>query len=415
MSARPLVPVQRAAATAICFLCYFAMSAVLAPIGLLSAELADLLQRPITEVTAQFSWLTGGVLVGSALAVVVVTVLPLRPLLILLYGTAALSLWSLAWSTELFWLRFSLLIVGVCFGIGLAAAAVTIARLYEQARRASMLVVTDACFSIAGFVIAWLAVRLIAAEWHWSATYQVVAIVCAGIAFALLFVRLPSGDAQAQNIEQRQNTPSAPSVSQFSWPVWPLSVWLCIPALFLYTLGQYAILWWLPTYLVEVHQADAAQAGALVGQFWLGMFATQLFVAWVVLFVGVRRLVWIGAASTALVSVPLWLVADVALLYWLALLWGFANLALLKMVLAFATDQFAQPPPSLVSALLFGATSGTAVSPALTSAVVGWFDLFTVLVFGSACYLVLFIMLSVALWINRPVALLRVSRAESDA
>ena len=60
-------------------------------------------------------------------------------------------------------------------------------------------------------------------------------------------------------------------------------------------------------------------------------------------------------------SLPLWIVDNLRWLPWLSLLWGVANLGLLKIVIAFATLSVPRPSPRLVAALLFGATTGTAV------------------------------------------------------
>ena len=54
--------------TLACFLAYFVMSGMLAPIGIISGPMSELFDRPITDVTAQFSWLTIGNLCGAALA-----------------------------------------------------------------------------------------------------------------------------------------------------------------------------------------------------------------------------------------------------------------------------------------------------------------------------------------------------------
>ncbi len=67
-----------------------------------------------------------------------------------------------------------------------------------------------------------------------------------------------------------------------------------------------------------------------MGRFWQGMFLAQLFVAWWVLRIGLKRLVMIAAIMTAVGSIPLWSLRDAALLPWLALAWGVANLSLLK-------------------------------------------------------------------------------------
>ena len=368
--------------TAISFLTYFVLSAMLAPIGIISGPMAEHFNQSVSDITRQFTWLTGGNLVGAVIALFIFDYFGLKKLFAIIYGAIALALFSFRIVEDLDTAQYILGIVGLGSGVGLAGAAVTIARTYSEATRASMLVITDGCFSIAGFVTSWTAAFLVARDMDWSLTYQL-----SGLFAASIFVLGISSSFPA--VEQDQGTESTEP--------WPLAVWLCVASLFLYTLGQYSMLFWLPNYAITQLDAPELQAGALVGQFWLGMFLSQIFVAWWVMKIGVRRLVQIAALTTLLFSIPLWLHRDIDGLTILALIWGFANLSLLKATLSLATELVSVPTARLVSLLLLGATVGTAVSPVVTSQVVDWTSNHTVLMFGSGCYLVLVVLLSSAL------------------
>ena len=368
--------------TAISFLTYFVLSAMLAPIGIISGPMAEHFNQSVSDITRQFTWLTGGNLVGAVIALFIFDYFGLKKLFAIIYGAIALALFSFRIVEDLDTAQYILGIVGLGSGVGLAGAAVTIARTYSEATRASMLVITDGCFSIAGFVTSWTAAFLVARDMDWSLTYQL-----SGLFAASIFVLGISSSFPA--VEQDQGTESTEP--------WPLAVWLCVASLFLYTLGQYSMLFWLPNYAITQLDAPEVQAGALVGQFWLGMFLSQIFVAWWVMKIGVRRLVQIAALTTLLFSIPLWLHRDIDGLTILALIWGFANLSLLKATLSLATELVSVPTARLVSLLLLGATVGTAVSPVVTSQVVDWTSNHTVLMFGSGCYLVLVVLLSSAL------------------
>ena len=368
--------------TAISFLTYFVLSAMLAPIGIISGPMAEHFNQSVSDITRQFAWLTGGNLVGAVIALFIFDYFGLKKLFAIIYGAIALALFSFRIVEDLDTAQYILGIVGLGSGVGLAGAAVTIARTYSEATRTSMLVITDGCFSIAGFVTSWTAAFLVARDMDWSLTYQL-----SGLFAASIFVLGISSSFPA--VEQDQGTESTEP--------WPLAVWLCVASLFLYTLGQYSMLFWLPNYAITQLDAPEVQAGALVGQFWLGMFLSQIFVAWWVMKIGVRRLVQIAALTTLLFSIPLWLHRDIDGLTILALIWGFANLSLLKATLSLATELVSVPTARLVSLLLLGATVGTAVSPVVTSQVVDWTSNHTVLMFGSGCYLVLAVLLSSAL------------------
>ena len=371
--------------TALSFLAYFVMSGMLAPWGVISGSVAEFFGTTEIDVTERFGWLTGGNLAGAILALRVYRRFGIRTLMLTLYALIFASAISLLLARDLQSIQIAFGLIGTCCGVGLAGAALTISLTYQAERRASMLVITDACFSIAGYLCSAIAVLFVSWTLHWSMTYQFVGF------FALIIVLLSAFSSFPQ-----ANPASSIEASQG----WPPTAWLCIAGLFLYTLGQWSMLWWLPTHIQESLGAPADEAGNLVSLFWLGMLASQLFVAWLVLKVGARQLVVLAAITTVSFSIPLWTVTNLNLLPALSVLWGFANFGLLKMVLSFATETLAIPSSTLVSALLLGATTGTAVSPFVTSQIVERWGTLSVLQFSSACYAVLgvVLLLSVALF-----------------
>jgi len=368
--------------TLVSFLAYFVMSGMLAPMGIISGAMSEHFGQPVTEITARFSWLTVGILIGAIIALVIFDLFRLRRLMIAVYGIILISLISLFLFNNLFYVGVALGLVGVCCGIGLAGAALVISRTYETEQRASMLVITDGSFSVAGIVCSWIAIFLVAQEFHWSGVYQFVALITAVIIVLSLGSTFPTTEAEQHDSTRSDN--------------WPIAVWLCIIGLFLYTLGQWSFLLWLPSYAETQLGAPRDQAGQLVSQFWTGMFVAQIFVAWWVLKVGVPRLVTIAGVTTCLFSIPLWISKDINVLIILSAIWGFANLGLLKVVLSFATQMLRQPPARLVSTLLLGATIGTASSPWISSQIVTATNTHFVLQFGTGCYVALTILLLTA-------------------
>ena len=160
--------------TPISFACYFVMSAMLAPMGILAPEMAQYFDRPVTEITRMFGALTIGNLVGAASATVVLTIWNLRSILVSTYATLGIFLLLLGSIDELQYVGVVLGVVGFGCGIGLAAAAVLITLRFSASKKASMLILTDACFSIAGFLLSWIATTLIYFKFGWAAAYQLV-------------------------------------------------------------------------------------------------------------------------------------------------------------------------------------------------------------------------------------------------
>jgi len=358
------------------------MSGMLAPMGILSGPMAAYFAQPVTEITTRFSWLTMGILVGAVIALFIFDWIRLKKLMLVAYSIIFASLVSLSFLEDLTYIGIALALVGISGGIGVPGAALTISKTYENTQRASMLVITDGFFSVAGIFCSWFAIFLLAREYHWSGVYQFVALVAVCIIALSIVSTFPETSTEETNT--RESVP------------WPVGVWLCLFALFLYTLGQWSILLWLPNYVETSLSVPREQAGQLVSQFWAGMFAAQLFVAWWVMKIGVRKLAVIAATTTTLLSVPLWLYGEIEGLIILATIMGFANLGLLKIVLSFATQMVRMPTARLISSLLLGATMGTAVAPWVTSQIVTATNNHFILQFGTGCYVMMTVLLMLA-------------------
>ncbi len=363
------------------------MSGMLTPMGIISGSMSEHFGVPVTEITTRFSWLTFGVLAGAIIALFIFDLFNLKKLLIAVYAIIIAALVSLIFSDSLFFVGAAMGLVGLCCAIGLAGGALVISRTYDTEQRASMLVITDSSFSVAGIVCSWIAIFMIGQEYHWAGVYQFVALFAAVIIFLSLRSVFPSTEIEKSDAAPKEK--------------WPLAIWLCIVALFLYTLGQWSFLLWLPTYVETELGVQDDRGGQLVGQFWVGMFLAQLFVAWWVMKVGVSRLVMIAGVTTSLFSIPLWIVKDINVLIVLSAFWGFANLGLLKVALSFATQMVRRPTARLISTLILGATLGTACGPWVTSRIVEATNTHVVLQFGTACYVVLTVLLLTASYLYR--------------
>ena len=362
--------------TPVAFACYFVMSAMLAPMGILAPEMARHFDHSLTDVTRTFSALTIGNLVGAACATVVLTIWNLRSVLLSTYATLGVSLLLLGSMNRLEYVGAILGLVGFGCGVGLAAAAVLITSRFSASKKASMLILTDACFSIAGFLVSWTATSLIYFQSGWAITYQFVGVVC----FAILVASYVSDFGFANRVDNAAPT----AIGK-----WPIDArWIGF-ALFLYTLGQYSFLLWLPKFASDYHDAGAILSSGLVGQFWLGMFAAQLFTAWWVFRIGTERLVSVASCTIFLGSVSLLFAESAKILPVLAFGWGFLNFSFLKAAISLASENFRDHPDNFIAVLLLCATAGTAVSPLISSALVDTFGVIGSLTFGSVCYALL--------------------------
>ena len=178
--------------TTIPFFCYFIMSALLTPIGILSPVMADHFALPIVSITETFGWLTVGNFFGALAAILLLGRVNLRTLFISVYGMMGAALLAISMADSLAVLSAVLLTVGFGSGIGLAAAALLISFSFSAAKKTSVLILTDGCFSIAGFVMSWLTAYALHLEFGWQIPLQFVGLVAIFNAILALFSSIES-------------------------------------------------------------------------------------------------------------------------------------------------------------------------------------------------------------------------------
>ncbi|MGB1189079.1 MAG: MFS transporter, partial [Pseudomonadales bacterium] len=206
---------NRARLTLSCFLAYFALSGTLAPIGILAEPAALVLGATLAEVVRALGYFSIGTLTGAAAALWVLPRFRLRRLMISTYVLATGCLFALgALANHLAVISGLLLVVGICLGIGLAQGALMISRLFDDDQRASMLVATDASFSLAGFLMASLSVYLLASNADWYSVYLVIG----GVTVAIVFLVRGGDFSQVEAFDEA----AEPMLERVRWPtpVW---------------------------------------------------------------------------------------------------------------------------------------------------------------------------------------------------
>ncbi len=379
--------------TLISFLAYAVMSGMLAQIGILITPISQHFDREATVVSNQFSWLTVGILVGAVISLFIFDYVKIKTLNLLVFTAIFLAILGF-YVVDVYRVNAILLgIIGTGCGVALPAAAVVISRVYTPARRATMLVITDASFSLSGTLCTALVVVYLANGLHWSSGYSTVA------ALALITLVLTACS----------NFPEVPQEERQDFrqelATWPMGIYLCMLALLIYLTGQNFILMWLPSYAQQVISMSASDAGSLISNFWAGMLGGQLIAAAILIKAATRTIALLAAILTAFSTMPLWLVDQPAYMPYLSFCWGFVTLGLLKLILSLATEMVAVPSPRLVSVLLMAATTGTAISPSLSSALVAANTPLLALKVGTGCFFIVILLVVFAYRSAKPDAL----------
>jgi len=366
------------------FLSYFILAGLISQIGVLTAPMAAHFGRSLTEVAEQFTWLSVGVSAGALLSLVYFEWSGLRRSYLVCYSLAGLALLSLVVVDRWILLGPALAVVGVFGGLGLNASAVTLSLSYSAQSRPRILLVTDLCFAAAGIVMAPLAATLIAHGLPWSASYALLALMCAVLLGLSSVSRFPPSAREAGHVAGSNR--------------WPVSAWLCGIGLMFYLFGQVTMLIWLPTDATMRLAADSGQGATLISRYWSGMAAGQLLLVAALRSVPVRVLLATIAVLSVVASLALWLSTQLSALMFAIGLLGLCNAGVLKLTLSFGAT-LVQHPQRIVTALLFCGSFGQAVCPYLSARFVAQLDSTAALQLTSACLLIVALCLVTAtLW-----------------
>ena len=355
------------------FLAYFVMSAIISPLGVISAPIATYYDISTATATATFTYLTTGILIGTLVAIFIFDFVRLKQVVIggvilivaCIYAIYAIRIFSV--------FAVSLGLIGIGCGIELSAAAVVISKSYAEKMRASMLLLTDSFYSIAGVLSTVLAGWFVAREYHWSSAYLLATLASVVIVGLALSSKYPNTKVDAEK-------------STLATENWPISVHLVGVAMLVYLIGFVSIYSWVPNYAQEAFGASVESSGIVVSRFFLGMIIGQLVMFFLVLKFPLRNLIIIYAILATLITTSLWLVGTADHLQLAMLTLGLATGGLFKTVLTFGTTIVNDPSPKMVSYLIFHAGLGTAVAPFISSLIVESWDMSAALQLVSVCY-----------------------------
>jgi fucose permease len=355
------------------FLAYFVMSAIISPLGVISAPIATYYDISTATATATFTYLTTGILIGTLVAIFIFDFVRLKQVVIggvilivaCIYAIYAIRIFSV--------FAVSLGLIGIGCGIELSAAAVVISKSYAEKMRASMLLLTDSFYSIAGVLSTVLAGWFVAREYHWSSAYLLATLASVVIVGLALSSKYPDTKVDAEK-------------STLATENWPISVHLVGVAMLVYLIGFVSIYSWVPNYVQEAFGASVESSGIVVSRFFLGMIIGQLVMFFLVLKFPLRNLIIIYAILATLITTSLWLVGTADHLQLAMLTLGLATGGLFKTVLTFGTTIVNDPSPKMVSYLIFHAGLGTAVAPFISSLIVESWDMSAALQLVSVCY-----------------------------
>ena len=379
--------------TLVSFLAYFVMSAVISPLGIVTAPISLHYDIPITTATASFSYLTAGILVGTLVALVIFDLFRLKHIVLCCSGLTGISLACIYVVDSYLLFPLWLFLAGLACGVNLTAAIVVITSIYNARLRASMMLLTDSFYSMAGVLSTGLAGQLILRQLHWGSAYLLAFLVTLALIGITWFSSFPA-------TSRRESSQPDSRAGR----CWPLEMFLVGAAILIYLTGFVTIYSWIPNFSQARFGLDADMAGALVSRLFLGMFIGQLVMFCLALKLAPGRIIFTAAVLATLLSCSLWNLDSAARLTVCMLALGLVTGGLLKLIIAFGTLLMPAPTPRMISFLIFNSALGTALAPAVSAVIVAQYDMAAALQFTSICYCLMVALLCGAYLLRRRAA-----------
>ena len=379
------MPVNKLRITFTSFLAYFVMSAVISPLGIVTDPIAQHYGIPLTTATATFSYLTAGILAGTLVSFVIFDLVNIKHIILGFSGLACISLASIYLVDLYIFFPLWLFLAGLSCGVNLTAGIIVITNLYTARLRASMMLLTDSFYSMAGVISTFLAGKFLLAQLHWGSAYLLAFAVALVIAFIAWFSSYPAASG-------RKPAPAEASTDNY----WPVEIYLIGAAILVYLTGFVTIYSWIPNYTQEQFGLDPDMAGKLVSRLFLGMFIGQLIMFWLVLKFTPTRVIFISGMFSTLLTFTLWSAGSAAHLVITMFALGLVTGGILKLIIAFGTILVPAPSSRMISFLIFNSALGTAIAPAVSAYIVEKYRMAAALQFTSLCYCIMFALIVIS-------------------
>ncbi|MGS0674085.1 MFS transporter TsgA [Shewanella sp. 125m-1] len=370
----------------VAFLTYMVMAGLLTQIGIVINPMAEHYGISVTDAASMFSFLTGGTLIGTFVAMIIFGRLSISAVLRIFYIPLIIAMFVFVSTSNAMLASAMLVIIGLGCGVGLSAGAIVISKTFDAGQRASAFLGTDCAFSASGAIFPALTTAVIAAGVSWQFGFSAVTIAGIAVLASTFFLTFPNIDQKA---EQKDNV-----------VIWTPRVFIFGAALCVYLITQNTFLAWGPTYLIDVFGTPANEAGVVVGNYW-GPSVFGLILAAVLVTKIPPRALLVTVTLIAVVILTLLRNVDSASTFLtITLALGFSTSCMYKIGISVGSEQVKNAPAKLVTFLLMCGTLGSTLGPVLSAQVVSAFGVSAAISMSLVGFAAVFLLFACALIIE---------------
>ncbi|XBC43273.1 MAG: MFS transporter TsgA [Buchnera aphidicola (Meitanaphis flavogallis)] len=363
--------------TCISFCSYALTGALIIVTGIILGNVSEYFKVSITSMSNTFTFLNAGVLIAIFLNSWLMSTITLKKQLIIGFILMIIAIWILIFHHTLTLFSLSIFIFGIVSGVTMSIGTFLITHLYAGNNRASILLLTDSCFSMSGIIFPIISTLLISNHITWYWIYPVI-----GILYIIIFILTINLKFPILNPEIKKY----PKIEK-----WNISIcYLSISAL-LYILGQLSFISWIPEYVIKSIHLNITQAGTLVSNFWMSYMIGMWTFSFILKYFDLKNIIIYLTGITTLLICIFNNIQSYILLKCVIVLIGFVSSAIYTIIITLASQQTKTPSPKIINFILTSGTIGTLLTFVVTGPVVQHYGLISALITSNILYGLVFI------------------------
>lgn len=363
--------------TCISFCSYALTGALIIVTGIILGNVSEYFNVSITSMSNTFTFLNAGVLIAIFLNSWLMNTITLKKQLIMGFILMIIAIWILIFHHTLTLFSLSIFIFGIVSGVTMSIGTFLITHLYTGNNRASILLLTDSCFSMSGIIFPIISTLLISNHITWYWIYPVI-----GILYIIIFILTINLKFPILNTEIKQY----PKIEK-----WNISIFYLSISALLYILGQLSFISWIPEYVIKSINLNITQAGTLVSNFWMSYMIGMWTFSFILKYLDLKNIIIYLTGITTLLIYIFNNIQNYILLKCVIILIGFVSSAIYTIIITLASQQTKIPSPKIINFILTSGTIGTLLTFIVTGPIVKHYGLISALITSNILYGLVFI------------------------
>lgn len=364
--------------TCISFCSYSLTGALIIVTGVILGNVSEYFNISISKMSNTFTLLNAGILISIFLNSWIINILSLKKQLILGFIFIIIAIYILIFHHTLALFSLSIFILGIVSGITMSIGTFLIAYLYEGNKRASILLLTDSCFSLSGIIFPIIATYLIFHHISWYWIYPLIGTIYLIIFLLTLNVKFPILHSKKTKNKKVKT--------------WNISIFYLSISALLYILGQLSFISWLPEYVIKSINLNITKAGQLVSNFWTSYMIGMWSFSIILKYCNLKNIfIYLTGISTILMYI-FNNVHNYILLQLIIILLGFFSSTIYTIIITLASQETKKPSPKIINFILTSGTVGTLLTFIVTGPIVNNFGFISALITSNILYGLVFIL-----------------------